>query len=134
MNKLAVWVGAAALGTVGLAAGACGNSGSDDGAADIELRDFSFAPSAFKADAGEELSLDVRNVGATAHTFTIDGGVDQELAPGRAETMQVTAPRTGSVVYYCRFHRGQGMEGTIQVEGATSPAPTPTTASGGYGY
>ena len=56
----------------------------------------------------------MNNEGDSTHTFTIDGlGVDQELKPGESADIDVTLPASGTVAYYCRFHKGQGMQGAF---------------------
>jgi plastocyanin len=101
----------------------------------MELDDFYFGPTFVKAAAGQVVTVTVKNEGKATHTFTVDGsGVDQQLAPGAKATIEVTTPANGFVNYYCRFHRGQGMQGALySVAGAgggasTTGSTTSTTA------
>jgi plastocyanin len=52
-----------------------------------------------------------------AHTFTANSlNLDLEVSGGEAiETEPVTIDETGTVFFYCRFHRGIGGAGRIQV-------------------
>jgi len=93
----------------------------------LELDDFYFGPTVLEGDAGQELALGLFNDGGVPHTFTIDGVVDEELPSGVGGIeIEVTFPDSGAVVFYCRFHRGQGMLGALSVEGSLE-----TSGSGG---
>jgi plastocyanin len=85
----------------------------------LELDDFYFGPTVLEGAAGQTLTLTLHNEGDAPHTFTIDGAVDEELEPGaEGVTADVTYPDTGALVFYCRFHRGQGMLGALSVGGS----------------
>jgi plastocyanin len=84
--------------------------------ATLEADDFYFEPTVLVGSPGQQLTIEVENEGNVAHTFTIDEqGVDEELSPGGSATVTVTFPDSGQVVFYCRFHRSQGMLGALQV-------------------
>ncbi|HXF37110.1 MAG TPA: cupredoxin domain-containing protein [Actinomycetota bacterium] len=107
-------------GTVEIGGEQANDHGSEDvsGASGFELEadDFYFAPTILRGTAGERLSIDVVNEGNAAHTFTIDEqGIDEELQPGGNATVEVTFPDSGTLVFYCRFHRSQGMLGGLEV-------------------
>jgi plastocyanin len=77
---------------------------------------FSFTPATLTGSAGQSLTITVKNVGSTPHTFTIDGqSVDVEVQPGSQADVTVTFPDSGSVEFYCRFHVGSGMKGSLTV-------------------
>jgi plastocyanin len=114
-------------------------SGSSD--FQLELDDFYFGPTVLEGAAGQRLTLTLHNEGGASHTFTIDGAVDEELEPGaEGVTVDVTYPETGALVFYCRFHRGQGMLGALSVGGSleTSGSVGMSTDGGsegpGYDY
>lgn len=84
------------------------------GKIEIDAKDLFFQPTFVKATGGSTLSVTVKNAGSNQHTFTIDGaGIDKSLAPGESVTVSVNVPKTGSMNFYCRFHRGVGMQGAI---------------------
>jgi plastocyanin len=85
----------------------------DDGELSLEADDFSFAPTFVQAAPGTTLRVEVENDGDVTHTFTIDGGVDEEVGPGDSATVQVDVPDDGSINFYCRLHRSQGMQGAL---------------------
>jgi plastocyanin len=83
---------------------------------DLEADDFSFGPTFLEADGGTTLTVTVENVGDAPHTFTIDDAdIDEELDPGASAEVEVTVPDSGSLAFYCRLHRGQGMQGAFVV-------------------
>ena len=62
-----------------------------------------------KVAPGATVTVELKNEGKAQHTFTVDGGVDQQLAPGAKATVTVTAPKSGSLQFHCDFHGAMGM-------------------------
>lgn len=124
--------GHAAQGTIPIGSEEATNHGNTEVAGEsefeLELDDFYFGPTVLEGEAGQALTLSLHNEGQASHTFTIDGGVDQELRPGDESTAEVTFPDSGALAFYCRFHRGQGMLGALSVGGSLE-----TAGSGGSG-
>ena len=57
------------------------------------------------------------NEGEAPHTFTVEGeDVDVEVEAGQTTTTTVDL-EPGTYTLFCEFHREQGMEGTLTVEG-----------------
>jgi len=106
---------------------------------DVTATDFSFTPGKLIANIGDPLELVLTNAGNAPHTFTIDEfAVDAEVAAGEETTVSITPSDSGEFTYYCRFHRNQGMEGSITVSGAggagdSNPTESPSD-DGYYGY
>ena len=68
---------------------------SGDGATptiDIEVDDSYFSPTFVKATPGAAVTVRLDNEGDTTHTFTVDGGVDQQLEPGDEATVTARCP------------------------------------------
>ena len=86
---------------------------------ELELDDFYFGPTVLEGEAGQSLTVTLHNEGDAPHTFTIDdAGIDEELQPGDEDvSVDVTFPDSGAAVFYCSFHRGQGMLGALSVGG-----------------
>ena len=104
---------------------------------ELELDDSYFGPTVLEGEAGQELSLGLHNEGGLPHTFTIDeAGIDEELSSGaEGVSVDVTFPDSGALVFYCRFHRDQGMVGALSVGGSLETAGGSMAASGaGSGY
>lgn len=101
--------------------GACGGSdnGQDTGgdgaaASAVTMRDNRFVPADPVIAAGE---IQLVNEGESPHTFTVEGeSVDVQVDAGQTvtETIDLGA---GTYTLFCEFHRAQGMEGTLTVEG-----------------
>ena len=82
---------------------------------DVELDDNYFAPTVLEGSAGQRFTVRLKNEAGTAHTFTIDEQqIDEELQPDEESSVTVTFPQSGTVIFYCRFHRGAGMFGALQ--------------------
>jgi plastocyanin len=80
----------------------------------MEADNFFFNPTFVDAKPGTKLTVTIANVGNVAHTFTIDSAnVDKEIPPGKSASVDVMVPSSGSLNFYCRFHRGSGMQGAI---------------------
>lgn len=132
-----------ALVTTAAALAACGddngdgNGGveADGGDGDdyaIDLTDFRFSPDELDGAAGETVSIELENTGSASHTFTGEG-VDEEVAPGDRATLEVTLPDSGNFDFFCRFHEGQGMVGSITTGAAPAGEPPATEAPEGTG-
>ena len=92
-----------------------GTAGAKEGL-EVELDDFYFGPTFVKATGGQRFTIELKNEGKAAHTFTSTQlGLDEQLAPGAEKTVTVTAPASGFVEFHCRFHQSQGMQGAIFV-------------------
>lgn len=114
-------------GTIQVAGEEATDHGSKDvtGADEVELEmdDFYFEPTVLEGEAGQTLKVELENEGAATHTFTVDElGVDEEVPSGDKGEAEVTFPDSGALVFYCRFHQGQGMRGGLSVGGDLSPA------------
>ncbi len=84
---------------------------------DVELDDNYFSPTVLRGSAGQRFTVRLKNEGGTAHTFTIDEqNIDEELQPDEESTVTARFAQSGTVVFYCRFHRGLGMFGGLSVQ------------------
>lgn len=134
---VAVVVGAGVLGLCT----ACGGGGDDGGSSDnaaqkvadvddtparaaggsgvtVTVKEFAFDPKEIKLEAGNAVTIVLKNVGAVEHDFTVDGpGFKVKALPTKTEQAQLTIPAAGSYVFYCSVpgHRQAGMEGTVTV-------------------
>jgi plastocyanin len=94
-------------------------SASPSSAAGVTLQQgaggFVFAPTTLTVKKGE--SINVKNVGTVAHTFTITGkGIDVVNNPGQSQQVTINLP-AGTYQFICRFHVSLGMKGTLTVTG-----------------
>ncbi len=96
--------------------GQVNNEGTADASDEVEMEldDYYFGPTFLRSTPGASVHLELENEGDDTHTFTIDSlGVDQEVAAGESGAVDVTLPESGTVVFYCRFHRDRGMQGAF---------------------
>jgi plastocyanin len=83
---------------------------------DLEQDNFYFKPSSVDVKGGTTITVNLKNEGSTAHTFTIESpAVDVTVDAGKTATAEVALPASGTVAFYCRFHQGSGMKGTLVV-------------------
>lgn len=86
----------------------------EGGSIQIEQGNFYFEPTYVEGQPGETIEIEVVNAGSVTHTFTIEGeGIDLQLDPDQAETVEVTVPESGNLTFFCRFHVSQGMQGAV---------------------
>jgi plastocyanin len=91
-----------------------GTATASGGSVSVSLGDFFFSPTFIDATPGSTLTVSLKNAGQNTHTFTIDGaGVDKQLSPGQTASVTVHVPASGDLNFFCRFHRGSGMQGAI---------------------
>jgi plastocyanin len=83
---------------------------------EVEQDNFYFGPTVITGSSGQKLTIELKNEGSVAHTFTIDSlNVDVELQPDESKDVSVTFPQSGFTKFYCRFHRTSGMVGELTV-------------------
>jgi len=85
---------------------------------EVLLGDFYFEPAELEVQSGQEVTLRLRNVGATIHNFRIDEfQVDQDVEAGRDETITFTPDQAGTFRIICDIpgHVEAGMVGTLRV-------------------
>lgn len=84
----------------------------------VTAENFSFDPQTIDAGAGAEVEVTFENRDSATHSFTItDLDVDLEVEGGESDSVTFTAPDSGSVDFFCRFHRQ--MQGTVSVDGGS---------------
>jgi plastocyanin len=86
---------------------------------ELEIDDNYFQPTFLKGAAGAKVKLELKNEGTRLHNFSVTGtSVDQNVAAGEDAAVDVTFPASGTVVFFCKFHRSSGMQGALFVAGA----------------
>ena len=89
------------------------------GASEVELEadDFYFEPTLLAGEAGQEVTITIENEGESPHNFSItDQDIDEDIEPGDDVEVTVTFPDSGTLVYFCAFHQGNGMLGGLEVQ------------------
>jgi plastocyanin len=108
----------------------------------VELNDYYFKPTVLQGRPGSTVTLEIKNIGAIEHNFTVSGqNIDQNLQPGDSAKVTVTFPKSGAVSFYCKFHKSMGMAGALESSASGGMTGTGggsatigTTTSKGYGY
>ena len=96
----------------------------------VEQDDFNFNPAVLQGTAGQKITVELKNAGKVEHNFSIPSeNVDQSVQPGKTATVQVTFPKSGSLQFFCKFHKSMGMTGSLTVSGSTSSGSGTTTGS-----
>jgi plastocyanin len=93
-------------------------SGKDefDVEADNEGSTYYFEPTVLTGTAGQKIELEIENAGSVPHNFSLtEQSISQDVQPGSKVKVDVTFPQSGQLVFFCRFHRGLGMLGALQV-------------------
>jgi plastocyanin len=138
MMKTVVFVAAAALGLA-----ACGSSSNDNTSAssgsagggygtkaaatnkstaaassnEIDMYDNYFKGKTITGKAGSTVKIKLKNDGSNDHNFKIDSQLkqaDADVAPGKTATVSVTIPKSGTLQFYCEYHKGLGMVGSVK--------------------
>ncbi len=134
MKKVSLLILVAMLATLVLAA--CAGSGGGGGATlDVTLNEFSFTPNTWTVNAGQQVTINIKNTGTVTHDFTImktpisgsftDADKANEVwaspmvSAGQSQTATFTAPTTpGTYQVVCTEagHFEAGMTGTLTVK------------------
>jgi plastocyanin len=82
---------------------------------EVELDDDYFEPTVLEGKPGERVTLELKNEGGSEHNLTIDEfQIDQDVEPGDEAEVEVTFPDSGTLTFFCKYHRGQGMAGAFR--------------------
>ncbi|MGE5596088.1 MAG: cupredoxin domain-containing protein [Hyphomicrobiales bacterium] len=98
---------------------------------ELEADSYYFEPTFIQADAGKKVSFEIENESNTVHNFTVKSlGIDMDIPAGGKTTVEVTFPASGAVVFECKYHTGQGMNGELLAGDAKPGAPSVDAAPG----
>ncbi len=90
---------------------------------ELTEKDFAFEPSVFAMRTDQSISI--HNEGQTVHNFSIEGTVaDVDTQAGETTALEAIggAAEPGTYNLFCKYHRSQGMIGTIIiVQGEEQP-------------
>ncbi|HEX6030482.1 MAG TPA: cupredoxin domain-containing protein [Tepidiformaceae bacterium] len=126
------------LAGMALFAGACGGGGGDDeegqvqtlgnrtfsdhgttdvtGKADAEIEadSFYFEPTFLRGEPGQKMTIKVGNDSNALHNFSISSmKIDTDIPAEGSAQIEVTFPQTGALVFFCKYHSAQGMNGEL---------------------
>ena len=87
----------------------------ETGKVEIEMYDDFFEPTVLQGTPGQKVTIELKNEGEHAHTFTVtEQSVDQEVQPGDEAEADVTFPESGELTFICKFHESSGMVGALE--------------------
>jgi plastocyanin len=94
------------------------------GTAQVELGDSYFEPTILVGSPGSEITLELVNNGDLEHNMNadipqVDAAVplDQDVRSGGGkETVKLKFPQSGQLVFFCKYHEGDGMVGALRVK------------------
>ena len=90
-------------------------AGSSAGSSQVGAYDNYFQPKTITGKPGSTVKIELTDNGQAAHTFTVDAqGINKALTPGATATVSVKIPSSGTVQFYCQYHKSLGMTGTIK--------------------
>jgi plastocyanin len=92
--------------------------------AQVELGDYYFEPTILVGSPGAEVTLELVNNGDLEHNINADipqvGAavpLDQDVRSGGGkETVKLTFPESGQLVFFCKYHEGDGMVGALRAK------------------
>jgi plastocyanin len=75
-----------------------------------------FSPTVITGTPGQTVKVEVTNESSSVpHNFSVDGqDVNVDLDPNATQTVSVTIPASGSVTFFCEYHRSGGMVGELK--------------------
>ena len=87
----------------------------------VMLSDYRLSPAVIRIPQPTTVDFKVRNTGQKTHALRVDGPPPSlmvetlDLKPGKSEVITVDLFQPGRYSWYCPYHQGQGMTGTIIV-------------------
>ncbi len=110
---------------------------SGEGPLEVRLTELDIQPAVLRAEAGEPISIEVTNDGATAHNFAVTGhGATDMLAGGESATLELGPLEAGTYGFLCEIagHKEGGMQGELIVAGGSDAAAGGQSSAGHAGH
>jgi plastocyanin len=94
------------------------------GTVQVEMDDSYFEPTILVGAPGSEITIELVNNGELEHNINadtpqVDAAVplDQDVRSGGGkETVKLMFPESGQLVFFCKYHEGDGMVGALRVK------------------
>jgi plastocyanin len=84
---------------------------------ELEMDEDYFAPSVLEGRPGATVTIQLRNEGTRAHNFNVPGqGIDLRCGVRSHDEVTVTFPRSGVLLFSCRYTASSGMRGALVAE------------------
>jgi plastocyanin len=83
--------------------------------ADNDNGQFYFEPSCVQGSG--TLSVTIKNVGDVEHNFSVTSlGISKDIEKGHSVTVSVKLPSSGTLPFFCKYHKTSGMQGAFIVQ------------------
>jgi predicted lipoprotein with Yx(FWY)xxD motif len=97
---------------------------------EMEADDFYFEPTFVRGTAGQKLKLQLTNESSTLHNISVPALlIDEDIAPNSNAEVEVTLPQSGVLLFICKLHTAQGMNGELLVGDAQPQAASAAVAA-----
>jgi plastocyanin len=81
----------------------------------VGMVDNSFEPATITGKPGSTVKVELKNNGQREHNFVVDSQkISKDVEPGEDGTVSVKIPASGTVEFYCEYHKGLGMVGKLK--------------------
>jgi plastocyanin len=88
----------------------------DGGTIELEMDEDYFEPTVLEGPAGATVTIELHNDGTRAHNFFVPRqGIDLHCGVRAEDLVKVVFPRSGVLVYRCRYTATSGMRGALRV-------------------
>ena len=82
---------------------------------EMELDDFYFEPTVLTGAPGQRITVDMHNEGKALHNIAArQQGLDKDVKAGQRATAALRFPRSGQLVFVCKYHTAQNMRGGLE--------------------
>lgn len=82
----------------------------------LSANDSAFTPESLQVRGGVVNSIKVINFGQLDHNFSQEAlGIDTDIPAGQSRTITFTPENRGTIEFFCKYHFGTGMKGTLTV-------------------
>jgi plastocyanin len=96
-------------------AASSGGSKAATSGGEVEMYNNYFKPKVISGKPGATVKIELKNEGSTEHSFNVDSQkIEKELEAGKDTTVSVKIPASGSLQFYCKYHKALGMTGAIK--------------------
>ena len=90
----------------------------DGGTIEMEMDDDYFEPTVLKGPAGATVTIELRNEGVHPHNFSVPGQrIDLNCGVRAHGEVKVVFPRSGVLIFTCKYTGTSGMRGALAVKG-----------------
>jgi plastocyanin len=89
---------------------------------EVEVDDYYFSPTVLKGDPGQQITLEITNeTNSTEHNFTLaDQALTRNIEQSGTVRVKVTFPESGTLSFFCKFHKSIGMAGGLNTSGSVA--------------